>query len=53
MAESLAEGASDRQIARALEIAERTVNKHLENIYRKLGVNSRTALLLLLQRGPC
>ncbi|WP_239376468.1 MULTISPECIES: LuxR family transcriptional regulator [unclassified Frankia] len=53
VAESLAEGASDRQIARALEIAERTVNKHLENIYRKLGVNSRTALLLLLQRGPC
>jgi DNA-binding CsgD family transcriptional regulator len=39
----LADGHTNAQIARRLGIAEGTVRKHLENIYRRLGVSSRTA----------
>ncbi len=36
-------GASNRDAARALSISEATVRRHLANVYRKLGVSSRTA----------
>ncbi len=39
-----AEGNRDKEIAVALGMSERTVNTHLTNIYRKLGVTSRTKL---------
>lgn len=39
----VARGKSDRQIATILGISARTVQKHLENAYPKLGVESRTA----------
>jgi DNA-binding NarL/FixJ family response regulator len=39
---SLAQGASNKQIAAELFITEQTVKFHLTNIYRKLGVSSRT-----------
>ncbi len=39
----VAEGHSNTQIARRLFVAEGTVRKHLENIYDRLGVSSRTA----------
>ena len=39
----VASGRSNRQVARALTVAEGTVRKHLENIYGRLGVSSRTA----------
>ncbi len=35
-------GLSNREIASQLSFAESTVKTHLKNIYRKLGVNSRT-----------
>ena len=35
---------TNRQIARHLSIAERTVEGHLERIRTKLGVHSRTAI---------
>ena len=35
-------GATNRQIARQLGVTENTVRKHLENIYARLGVVSRT-----------
>jgi DNA-binding NarL/FixJ family response regulator len=37
----LAEGLSARQIGRKLELSERTVNTHVANLYRKLGVSNR------------
>lgn len=37
----LARGASNKEIARGLELAESTVKIHIQNILKKLGVNSR------------
>jgi DNA-binding CsgD family transcriptional regulator len=41
-------GLTNPEIATRLVIAERTVHKHLENAYEKLGVHSRTAAARLL-----
>ena len=43
------QGASDAEIADALVVSRHTVHKHLQNIYRKLGVKSRTAALAALR----
>jgi DNA-binding NarL/FixJ family response regulator len=40
--QALQSGMSNKQIAKELFLAEQTVKFHLTNIYRKLGVNSRT-----------
>lgn len=42
---AVAAGKSSKEIARDLWVTHSTVSKHLENIYRKLGVTSRTAAL--------
>jgi non-specific serine/threonine protein kinase len=39
----VAQGMTDRQIAAALVISEKTVGRHLEHVFTKLGVSSRTA----------
>lgn len=40
----VAEGMTDRQIARRLGISPRTVDKHLEHIYSKLEIRGRVAV---------
>lgn len=37
----VAQGQTNRQVARDLSLSEGTVRKHLENIYARLEVNSR------------
>lgn len=39
----VAAGLTDAQVAQKLVVSVRTVNAHLQSIYNKLGVNSRTA----------
>ncbi|MFR9801698.1 response regulator transcription factor [Pseudonocardia sp. RS010] len=46
----LAEGLTAGAIARRLDIAERTVHKHLERCYSKLGVTDRLTAVLAAQR---
>ena len=41
--ELVAQGKANRQIAEELFISEKTVSRHLANVYVKLGVGSRTA----------
>lgn len=49
----LAEGASDRDVARGLNISPHTARKHTEHILHKMGMNSRKALgWRLLANGP-
>jgi DNA-binding CsgD family transcriptional regulator len=45
----VAEGRSNREVAAALFLGERTVASHLTHIYAKLGVRSRTELALKVQ----
>jgi DNA-binding NarL/FixJ family response regulator len=41
-----AQGLANKQIARTLQIAERTVKVHLGNVFRRIGVNDRTSAAL-------
>jgi len=48
----VAEGLSNKEIGQALAISPRTVNFHLDNLFVKLGVRSRTeAAILALRQG--
>ena len=44
---ALAEGLSNKDVGRRLNLSEGTVKVHLHNIYSKLGVKNRTALAML------
>lgn len=46
---SLAGRRTSREVASVLGISERTVEKHLEHVYEKLGVSSRTGALAALE----
>ncbi len=46
----IARGKSNRDIAEILDLSPRTVNKHLEQIYAKLGVENRTSAAALAVR---
>jgi DNA-binding NarL/FixJ family response regulator len=49
--EQLSKGLTYDQIAEGLFISYGTVRKHVENIYRKLGVNNRTGAIDIAQKG--
>ena len=46
----LAEGRTNRQLARELYISEKTVSVHVSNILAKLGVRSRTEAAAVARR---
>jgi len=46
--EHVAAGRTDREIATLLYVSVRTVQKHLEHVYEKLGVRTRTAAAMLV-----
>ena len=48
----MAEGRTNREVAAALFLGERTVASHLTHIYAKLGVRSRTELARRLADEP-
>jgi len=43
--EFVVRGASTRQISQALYVTEDTIQKHLQNVFGKVGVRSRQALV--------
>lgn len=48
VAKRVARGESNKEIARSLDIAERTVKAHLTTVFERLGVRDRLQLALLL-----
>jgi len=47
----VAAGKTDRDVAEVLGISHRTVHKHLQNVYAKLGVETRTAAVMRVLAG--
>jgi DNA-binding CsgD family transcriptional regulator len=47
VARFVAEGLTNREVAAQLFLSPRTIDFHLRNVYRKLGISSRTALARL------
>jgi DNA-binding NarL/FixJ family response regulator len=52
VAEQIARGATNREIATTLEMSERTVKAHLSAIFKKLGVRDRVQLALAMNNIP-
>jgi two-component system nitrate/nitrite response regulator NarL len=51
VAELVARGRANLEIAADLDIAERTVKAHLTSVYEKTKTGSRLSLALLINRG--
>lgn len=47
---SINQGMSSQEVSEKLHISKRTVDKHLENVYGKLGVNNRISALKRLEQ---
>ncbi len=52
IAQQAAQGLSNREIAQALFITEKTVEGHLSGAYRKLGITSRSQLPAAMRPYP-
>jgi LuxR family maltose regulon positive regulatory protein len=52
VAVGLADGLSNKEIARRLGVAEGTVKIHRKNIYRKLNIHNRASVVSLLREQP-
>jgi len=52
VAELAAEGQANRDIAQALYVTPRTIEGHLTNVYRKLGISTRNELADALAARP-
>jgi DNA-binding CsgD family transcriptional regulator len=46
----VAEGLSNKEVARRLNMSESTTKTHLQSIYRKLAIHHRTMLVALVAR---
>ena len=51
IAQLVASGRSNRQIAERLAISEQTVKNHIQSIFRKLALNNRVELTIKMQRA--
>jgi non-specific serine/threonine protein kinase len=51
VAQLVATGTTNRQIADALVVSDKTVKRHLEHIFAKFGVSSRTAVTAVVLRS--
>ncbi|HKS99252.1 MAG TPA: AAA family ATPase [Rugosimonospora sp.] len=52
IADLVAQGLTNRQIAQQLVLSVRTVETHLTRVFAKLGVTTRSAVVHALDRGP-
>ena len=52
MAQLVAQGLTNREAAAALFVSAKTVEHHLRNVFRKLGVRRRAELARLMATGP-
>jgi DNA-binding CsgD family transcriptional regulator len=48
---AVADGCTNQQAAAALHLSVKTIDFHLQNIYRKLGLRSRTELAVVVHHG--
>ena len=51
VAVAVAEGRTNQEAAKTLYLSVKTIDFHLLNIYRKLGLRSRTELAVVLHHG--
>ena len=51
IAELVAAGRTNREVAEQLVLSARTIEAHLRNVYGKLGVRSRVELTRAVERG--
>jgi len=51
--ELVSKGKTNAEVAEALWLSPGTVRRHLENVFAKLGVHTRTAAAALLRDGNC
>jgi DNA-binding CsgD family transcriptional regulator len=52
VAQLVAEGLTNREVAERLFVSPHTVNSHLRHVFTKLGINSRVELARLARNFP-